>query len=75
MKMHTNRKDMRFGAQLSCKMSKGAHFDCAVSAGKLQDFYSKILNPGVSSNTRISMHIFVYPLGSLFLQNPSLPYL
>ena len=30
--MHTNRKGMRFGAQLSCKMSKGAHFDYAVYA-------------------------------------------
>ena len=39
--MHTNRKSMRFGAQLSCKMSRGAHFDCAVSAGKIQDFHSK----------------------------------
>ena len=42
MKMHTNRKDMRFGAQLSCKMSKGAHFDCAVSAGKLHTFIVKV---------------------------------
>ena len=39
--MHTNRKSMRFGAQLSCKMSRGAHFDCAVSAGKIQYFHSK----------------------------------
>ena len=38
MKMHTNRKDMWFGAQLSCKMSKEAHFDCAVSAGEIHTF-------------------------------------
>ena len=41
MKMHTNRKDTRFGAQLPCKTTKGCGFDCAVFAGRLQDFYRK----------------------------------
>ena len=38
--MHTNRRSMRFGALLSCRISKGAYSDCAFSAGKIQYFHS-----------------------------------
>ncbi len=47
---------MRFGAQRSCKMSKGAHFDCAFSAGKIQDFHSKTVKmhaPVISTKSHI----------------------
>ena len=41
MKMHTNRKDTRFGAQLSRDFVQRSTKRLAVSAGRLQDFHSK----------------------------------
>lgn len=63
----TNRKSMQFSAQLSCRISKGAYSDCAVSAGRLQDFYSNIMPAvhGSAINSRqISYFISSYKVSS-----------
>ena len=41
--MHTNPQGSGFGAQMSCKMSKGAHLCCAVFARHVAGISQKIM--------------------------------
>ncbi len=54
--MHTNPQESGFGAQLSCIMSKGAHFDCAFSAGKIHYFHSTPAKAGMISVPALGYH-------------------